>query len=307
MPSTIHGRGPGVLALLFASPRMMFAACALLFASAALHKPTRSALATCAVVGLDRLITLLLNTRDALARQANPSAQGQRLRELYSDPSERVLRKVLPALDGHCRAFVSLSPFVVVASSGARYGRGGMGLDCSPKGGEGGFVHVSDDGRTLAIPDVSGNNRLDTLTSLSSCTPGCDAMGLLFLVPGICEVLRVNGRAHVSEEPQLLETLSVSLPGSGKRVTPKVAIVVQVHEAYLHCGKAITRSKLWSDEARRGRDEFPSLAKCVCDQLARSGAVLAPGAAIVDGRLDVKLYQKFCADQLEAIAAGRAE
>ena len=270
------------------------------------HSYTRRTLMNSLVYMLDVAVAFLLCTRDLCARYASPTRTECRLRELYTAPSERVLGKVQRSLDEHCRAFLSLSPFFVLASSGHRHGRSARALDCSPKGGAPGFVGVTADGQRLIIPDVSGNNRLDTLSNLAAGTPGSDAVGLLFLVPGLTEILRVNGSAHISEEATLREKVAVRLPND-ERVIPKLVIVVTVRECYLHCGKAITRSKLWSDGARVSGDAFPGLARVVCDQLARTGAKLSPGPAVVNGKLDVQQYEKLCAESLQAIAEGVAD
>ena len=258
----------------------------------------RQRTAQCIVRAIGIVIHALQHVQDLLAPH---TAADARLNAMYSAPSERVLGKVLQGrLDAHARHFVSLSPFLVIASSGARYGRRVRALDCSPKGGVPGFVHVCEDGRVLAIPDVVGNNRLDTLRNLAT---GDNAVGLIFLVPGLCELLRVNGTAVACEDHELLSALSTTMPDGSVR-TPKLAIKVLVHQAYLHCGKAITRSRFWEEGARRARADFPSLASCVVDQLELNGinGKLQPGPAVVDGRLDRALYETLCDDALKPAA-----
>ena len=174
-----------------------------------------------------------------------------RLRELYGPASERSLKKELRHLDRHCRAFIARSPFLVIASTDPE-GR----CDASPKGDAPGFVEVVDD-KTLLIPDRLGNNRVDTLGNLLAC-PG---VGLIFLVPGVNETLRVNGRARVTTDTALLETMAVN----GK--APRSGILVAVEEVYFHCGKALIRSDLWNPEKQLKRGEFPSLGRILADQI----------------------------------------
>jgi predicted pyridoxine 5'-phosphate oxidase superfamily flavin-nucleotide-binding protein len=142
----------------------------------------------------------------------------------------------------------------------------------------------------LYIPDRIGNNRLDTLTNLAS---GHASVGLLFLVPGLVEVLRVNGTAYVTEDEGLLAPLAAERP-DGSLAMPKAAIVVVVHEAMLHCGRAISRSQLWSQDAQRRRDDFPSLARVICEQFARKGLEMEPGPGVQDGKLVPELYEEVC-------------
>lgn len=173
------------------------------------------------------------------------------LRAHYGDPSDLVLKKQLDRLDAHCRAFIALSPFLVLATAD---GKGGV--DASPRGDAPGFVHVLDD-RTLAIPDRVGNKRIDSLRNVVD-HPG---VGLLFFVPGIDETVRVNGTAQVSADPALLE----SLAAQGK--IPSSALVVSVTEAFYHCGKALIRSKLWDPDQRIERKSFPTLGRIIADQV----------------------------------------
>ena len=171
------------------------------------------------------------------------------LRGCYPQPLERSLRKSLPKLDAHMRRFIGLSPFLCLGTSGPG------GADVTPRGDSPGFVHVLDD-QTLLIPDWPGNNRLDSLTNVVT-----DAnVGLLFLIPGVNETLRVNGVAEVIMEPALLERWTVN----GKH--PRSAMRVTVREAYLHCAKALMRSKLWNDDYRVERTELPTYAQMLKDQ-----------------------------------------
>jgi uncharacterized protein len=180
----------------------------------------------------------------------------QQLREIYGPPSERSLKKQLSRLDTHCRAFIARSPFLVMATADEA-GR----CDASPKGDAPGFVQVIDD-QTLLIPDRLGNNRTDTIGNLLA-RPG---VGLIFLVPGLDETLRVNGRARVTTDPALLEPLAVN----GK--VPRSGILVTAEEVYFHCGKALIRSDLWNPEKQLRRSEFPSLGRILADQIGGMSA-----------------------------------
>jgi PPOX class probable FMN-dependent enzyme len=172
------------------------------------------------------------------------------LRALYPQPRGRAVTKQLAALDKHCRRFIELSPFIVVAS-----GAPGGHLDASPRGGEPGFVKVRDD-VTLLIPDSPGNNRLDTMQNIVAAAK----VGLLFLVPGIDETLRINGAARLRHDAQALE------PFAGLARMPKLVIEVTVAEAYLHCAKALMRSKLWDPTRRVERSVLPSTGEMLRDQ-----------------------------------------
>ena len=172
------------------------------------------------------------------------------LRALYPPAKERSLRKQLARLDRHCLRFIGLSPFVVLASGGAQ-----GHFDASPRGGEPGFVKAPDDA-TLLIPDAPGNNRLDTLENIIAT----GRVGLLFLIPGVDESLRVNGKARVVDTPKLLEEFS-----SEKR-KPKLIIEVAVEDVYLHCAKALMRSKLWSSASQVERSVLPTMGQMLNDQ-----------------------------------------
>jgi PPOX class probable FMN-dependent enzyme len=165
----------------------------------------------------------------------------EQLEEIYGKPHERSLWKEIDHLNEDYRSFVKASPFVVFSS----HGPGGM--DCSPKGDAPGFVKILDD-RTLAIPDRPGNNRIDTLRNLIADP----RIALLFIVPGIGETLRVNGRAEISAEPALLQQFAMD----GK--LPRTVITVKIEAAYFHCSKALVRSKLWDPAQHIERTSFPS-------------------------------------------------
>ena len=187
------------------------------------------------------------------------------LRGCYPQPLERSLRKSLPKLDAHMRRFIGLSPFLCLGTSGTG------GADVTPRGDSPGFVHVLDD-QTLLIPDWPGNNRLDSLTNVVTNAN----VGLLFLIPGVNETLRVNGVAEVIMEPALLERWTVN----GKH--PRSAMRVTVREAYLHCAKALMRSKLWNDDYRVERTELPTYAQMLKDQGVTTQSVEELQASIDD-------------------------
>lgn len=171
------------------------------------------------------------------------------LRTLYPPAKERALRKQLSRLDRHCLRFIELSPFVVLAS-----GSGGNRYDASPRG-DPGFVKAPDSA-TLLIPDAPGNNRLDTLENII----GTGRLGLLFLIPGVDETLRINGRARLSDEPALLAMFS------GEKRTPKLVIEVKIEDMYLHCAKALMRSKLWDAGSQVERAVLPTMGQMLNDQ-----------------------------------------
>jgi PPOX class probable FMN-dependent enzyme len=172
------------------------------------------------------------------------------LRTLYPPAKGRSVAKQLDHLDKHCLRFLELSPFVVLASSGA----GGQ-CDASPRGGAPGFVRAPDP-KTLLIPDAPGNNRLDTLENII----GTGRLGLLFLIPGVDETLRVNGRARLLGDSALLNQFK------DEKRTPRLLIEVKVEDAYLHCAKALMRSKLWQASSKVERGVLPSMGQMIKDQ-----------------------------------------
>ena len=188
------------------------------------------------------------------------------LRALHHAPMSRATDKVLPALDAHCRRIVELSPFCVIATQGPK------GADVSPRGDPPGFVRVLDDA-TLLLPDRVGNNRLDGMTNLIA-NP---RIGMLFFVPGMNETLRINGTARISDDRRLLGACAVN----GR--APKVGLVIAVEEAFLHCAKALVRSKLWDASRHIDRASLPSYAEMLLDHVGgltaeeneRQGKVMA--------------------------------
>ncbi|MBB4007085.1 pyridoxamine 5'-phosphate oxidase family protein [Allorhizobium taibaishanense] len=165
----------------------------------------------------------------------------QQLVELYGSPRETSLAKEIDHLNADYAAFVKASPFILLATIGPD------GTDCSPKGDAPGFVDILDD-RTLAIPDRPGNNRIDNLKNIIND----GRASVLFLIPGVGETLRVNGRARISAEPDLLARFAVD----GK--LPKTVILLAIDSVYFHCAKSIMRSKLWDPAGHVERSSLPS-------------------------------------------------
>jgi PPOX class probable FMN-dependent enzyme len=177
------------------------------------------------------------------------------LRAIYRPPARGPVDKVIHRLDPHCVDFLAKSPFVVVSTANAD----GV-CDGSPKGGPPGFVQVLDEQR-LAWADFSGNNRLDSFQNL--VTNG--SIALLFMIPGLDETLRVNGRAELVTDPDLCERFAIE----GRPA--RVVVVVTVAEAYIHCAKALRRAALWSPETWLDASEIPS-ASCIVKDHARLDA-----------------------------------
>jgi len=185
------------------------------------------------------------------------------LREvLGGEPAKLIREKIADRLNPLTRQFVERSPFVVLAS-----GRPDGGLDVSPRGDPAGFVRILDE-RTLLLPDRPGNKLADTLTNLLED----DRIALLFLIPGVNDTFRVNGRARIVDDPELLAPSEVQ----GK--APQLGILVEVEEAYTQCPKAFLRSDLWNPERHIDRSELPS-----------QGEILR---AIADPELDVEEYDE---------------
>ena len=178
------------------------------------------------------------------------------LRELYREPNELVANKAFAVIDEMSAAYIDRCPFIVISTS-----NGGDSMDASPRGGPPGFLQRLDD-RHIAIPDLNGNNRLDTLENILAN----DEVGLLLLVPGVDETLRVNGRAEVRVDPDLLERFAEN----GK--LPASVLVVTVREAFLHCAKALMRSRLWDPSTRIERSMLPSLGQMLRDQVGEGPA-----------------------------------
>lgn len=170
---------------------------------------------------------------------------------MHHPPMSRAADKVIGRLDRHCRAIIARSPFVVLATVGPG------GADASPRGDPPGFVAVLDD-RHLLLPDRVGNNRFDNFRNVLAD----GRVGLLFLVPGMNETLRVNGRARLTDDVRLLSPLAVQ----GR--APKIGLLVTVEEAFVHCAKAFVRSDLWNPARHIDRAELPAYAEMLLDHCA---------------------------------------
>lgn len=189
----------------------------------------------------------------------------EQLRDLFGRPHDIALKKELRALDAHSRRFIERSPFVVIASQD-----GAGNADASPKGDRPGFVRVLDD-RTLAVPDRPGNNRLDTWMNILE-NP---AVGLLFMIPGMNETLRINGTAKLTVDPGLCARLHVDDRPA------RVVMIVDVRQVYMHCAKAFIRSKIWTPDAWSARSDMPTLG-----QILKEQASLSASASECDALLD---------------------
>ena len=178
------------------------------------------------------------------------------LRNVYKPPAPRATQKVLDHLDIHCRNFIALSPLCVLSSADAN----GQ-ADASPRGDPPGFVQVLDD-KTLLLPDRPGNNQVDSLRNIVE-NPG---VGLLFFVPGMNETLRVKGKAKIVTDTEILESMKE------RRRAPLSGLRVTVEEAFLHCGRALLRSRIWDPEVQIDRSVYPTYGQVLSDQIAGANA-----------------------------------
>ncbi len=178
------------------------------------------------------------------------------LRAHYRAPSERSRRKAIDRLDAHCRTFIAHAPFLVIGTAAANCGPG----DVSPRGDGPGFVHVVDD-RTILIPDRPGNNRLDTLSNILENPE----VAVIFMIPGFDETLRINGRAGLTDNAELLDRMAMG----GKPAL--MAIRVGVREAYIHCNRALRRARLWDEASKPDRAILPGGGRMVHEMAELSG------------------------------------
>lgn len=195
------------------------------------------------------------------------------LREIIPAPGISA-HKVLDHIDDHCRRFLDHATFALIATWDAD-GR----ADVSPKGDPPGFIKLIDD-RTLAVPDRPGNGRIDTFLNVIQRP----TVGLIVLVPGILETCRISGRGSVVGDPDLLDAMAVGT----KR--PKLALVVEVDEALVHCGKAIRRGGLWTDEYRVERTDFPTMGQMLHDHAQPDGLSRDELSAIAETDLHHNMY-----------------
>ena len=198
----------------------------------------------------------------------------EQVRSRHPRPMTRATGKVLRRLDKHCRAILERCTFCVIGTQGPG------GSDVSPRGDPPGFVRVLSD-RHLLLPDRIGNNRFDSYDNIFSNPK----VGLLFLVPGMAEVLRINGAARVTDDAALLAGSMVQ----GR--APQLGLLIEVEEAYLHCAKALLRSRLWSGDYVQPKGTFPSIARIIGDQLGMSEADKATGEVRVERAYRESLWE----------------
>ena len=176
----------------------------------------------------------------------------EQLRELYGYAKGRAKDKQLTSLERHSSNFLAHSPFVTIST----YAKSGS-VDCSPRGGNPGFVKIVND-NCIILPDGKGNNRLDSLVNIIET----GQIGCLFLIPGVDETLRINVLARISTSPEYLSLFS------DDRNPPKTCIEITIKEVFLHCAKALMRSELWSLKAQIDRADFPTMGAMINDQLS---------------------------------------
>jgi uncharacterized protein len=193
----------------------------------------------------------------------------EQLQALYGERMGASVVKEIDHINGAYRRLIEAAPFVAVATSGPE------GLDCSPKGDAPGFVRILDE-KTIAIPDRPGNNRIDGFRNVVRDP----RVALLFLIPGIGETLRVNGRASISIDPELMQGFAVG----GK--LPRCVLIVHIESIYFHCSKAIVRSKLWDESTKIDRKSLPS-----------TGTIIAE---LSQGRLGGETYDREAPERIKA-------
>jgi uncharacterized protein len=204
--------------------------------------------------------------------QAHRVTDLETLERLYAAPLEASVAKEIDHIHPHYRAFIEASPFVVLATAGPG------GLDASPRGDRPGFVVVADE-KTLLLPDRRGNNRIDSMRNIVADP----RVALLFLVPGVSETIRVNGRAVISTAPDLLARFAVD----GK--LPRTVLVVDVESVYFQCARALLRSRLWDPARQIQRGSLPSIGT-ILDALTASRIDAAAYDRSLDERIGTTLY-----------------
>ena len=205
-----------------------------------------------------------------------PISSHDELRSIYDAPAALAVNKQKAELDAYSERFLQLCPFIVLSTS-SRDGR----FDCSPRGDYPGFIAILDK-HTIAIPDRPGNNRLDSLSNIIEHP----AVGILALVPGFNECLRINGSALLTAD----DTLRARFEHQNK--LPKAVIVVSIQEIYFHCAKAIHRSRLWDSAAKADRSQLPSLGRILMNQIdpAQSEQEIAAVEQLIETRARTTLY-----------------
>ena len=194
------------------------------------------------------------------------------LRSLFPAVTSLARQKVLGSLDSHAQDFIRRAPFICIGTQDLA-----GNADVSPRGDPAGFVTILDE-HTLAIPDRPGNNRLDSMTNILA-NP---SIGILFIIPGFDDTLRVGGQARLVRDPAILNSMIVN------DRPPKLAIVVEVKEVFMHCAKAFRRSHLWDPSHFQDRKAFPSLSKVILDQTTG-----APSEAEAMRKIDADLEVEY--------------
>lgn len=179
------------------------------------------------------------------------SLTSEHLRELYGVPSVRAKNKVLSELDQHAKAFIEKSPFMVLSTINLN-----GEMDASPRGGQPGFVKFLESGE-LIIPDAKGNNRIDSLVNIADS----GKVATLFFIPGVDELLRINGEAFITSDTNILNQFTT------EKKPLKTAIIIEPKEIFLHCAKALMRSNLWSVDTQIERSDFPTMGEMLKDHL----------------------------------------
>ncbi len=196
----------------------------------------------------------------------------EQLDALYGKPVEAAIAKEIDYISDHYMAFIDKAPFVVLATVGPE------GLDCTPRGDPAGFVRVRD-AKTVLIPDRRGNNRVDSLRNLVRDP----RISLLFMIPGIGNTLRINGRAEISTEPELCASFAM------REKPPSSVLVVTAERVYFQCPKALVRSRLWSADAQIDRSELPSTGEML-QAISRGGIDGEAYDAAYPRRLEETIY-----------------
>ncbi|USG67156.1 pyridoxamine 5'-phosphate oxidase family protein [Brevibacillus ruminantium] len=196
------------------------------------------------------------------------------LREFMGESSEVVKRKVIGHLDEHCLNYIAKTPFLVVATADKN-----GNCDASPRGDAPGFVHVIDE-HHLVIPERPGNRRMDSMRNILENPQ----VGLIFIIPGLEETLRINGRAYVIRDADYLEKMQVN----GK--VPVIGIGVRVEECYVHCAKAFKRSSLWMPDKWLAKEELPSMARVLADHAKLPGTTEKEMASFLEESYTKRLY-----------------
>ncbi|WP_134683951.1 pyridoxamine 5'-phosphate oxidase family protein [Brevibacillus migulae] len=196
------------------------------------------------------------------------------LRSVIGHPSKLAEQKVIPSIDEHCRSFIGKSPFLIMATA-----NDSGSCDASPRGDAPGFVHVLDE-HHLLIPERPGNRRMDSIQNILS-NP---RIGLLFLIPGLEETLRINGKAVITRDQKLLEPLAVN----GR--VPLLGIGVEVEECYVHCAKSCKRSGIWDFETWLAKEELPSIPHMLADHAKRASLTVTEIQDLLQESYTKRLY-----------------